>query len=695
MKLDKRVFSQSWFQFAILIVASAFVYLPRVADLSYYKDDWYYIYDAYIAGASVFREMFSIDRPARGLFFEVFYNLLGPNALPYHMSAFAWRILAVGAALWLFNMLWPKERRTALLMAALFALYPGYLWWVSAIEYQPMMASLALQVSSIALTIKGIQADKLHLRIFWTCAAILTGWAYIWLVDYAIGAEVLRFLFVWVFVSRTKEPVNILRSLLGSLKVWAIYVLIPVGFLVWRTLFFSGERKATDIGLQLGVFFADPDSTLLRWMVQLIQSIINVGLAAWILPFSTYFFGLRLRDVLSALFLAFVVSFIVLWTAGSISPGEKDQPSNDGRTLPVNFSKDALVLGCLGVIFGVLPVVLANRSVTFNLSHYALPASLAGVLLITGVIQAINTSSLRMTIFAALIALAVLTHFAVMTNAITEERLLQNFWWQTTWRVPAIRSETTLVIHYPSANIGDDGFGVMEAPNLIYFPQAALDAQGDVHYNLSALSPSDKTVQTILVGNVYRETGYRSHTVNFDYENILILSQPLTTSCVHVIDGNRPVLSAADPGNLLLIASKSNIENINTAAPAAVPQKFAFGLEPEHNWCYYFEKADLAIQQQDWELAAALGDEAISLKLTPEDQSEWMPFVEAYAVLGNEKMVKNLSTRIGIDDFVRIEACLTLQNNQLIHTSASSELQELISEKYCRNVNEDQRYWWE
>src|SRR5690349_12950688 len=151
-------------ELVFLLVISAIVYLPNIGHLTYFKDDWYYMYDALIAGAKVFHPMFSIDRPARGYFFEIFFLLFGPEALPYHIGAFIWRALGAIGALWVFNILWPRERKFAFFATLLFAIYPGYFWWISAIEYQPMIASLALQVFSVAFTLKAIQSSSVSAK---------------------------------------------------------------------------------------------------------------------------------------------------------------------------------------------------------------------------------------------------------------------------------------------------------------------------------------------------------------------------------------------------------------------------------------------------------------------------------------------------------------------------------------------------
>ena len=93
------------------------------------------------------------------------------------------------------------------------------------------------------------------------------------------------------------------------------------------------------------------------------------------------------------------------------------------------------------------------------------------------------------------------------------------------------------------------------------------------------------------------------------------------------------------------------------------------------------------MQRGDWVSAASLGNEAMQLKLTPEDQAEWMPFLEAYVILGDEKRVANLATKIGTDNFIRIQACLNLRNSKAVQSSITPAMQSLVTEKFCRNVS--------
>jgi hypothetical protein len=68
---------------------------------------------------------------------------------------------------------------------------------------------------------------------------------------------------------------------------------------------------------------------------------------------------------------------------------------------------------------------------------------------------------------------------------------------------------------------------------------------------------------------------------------------------------------------------------------ARMPETYA--PEPEHNWCYYFEQADLARQIGNWEKVAELGDKAFKLDDYPNDPLERFVFVEGYAHEGEWK----------------------------------------------------------
>ena len=87
----------------------------------------------------------------------------------------------------------------------------------------------------------------------------------------------------------------------------------------------------------------------------------------------------------------------------------------------------------------------------------------------------------------------------------------------------------------------------------------------------------------------------------------------------------------------------SNLEQIVQTQKDGFTLPPVFGSEPAHTWCYYFEKADLARQSGDWEKVAEIGDQVFSIPYYPDDLSEYLPFVEAYARSGRWEDARDLT----------------------------------------------------
>jgi hypothetical protein len=108
-------------------------------------------------------------------------------------------------------------------------------------------------------------------------------------------------------------------------------------------------------------------------------------------------------------------------------------------------------------------------------------------------------------------------------------------------------------------------------------------------------------------------------------------------------------------------AAYSKINRIQTGVPFKQPPVEIFGLEPEHTWCYYYQKAMYARQVGDWEAIAKLGDEAKASGYSAGDAAEWMVFIEGYASVGREKEARQLAAAIRADEIVQYDICRQLR----------------------------------
>lgn len=648
-------------QLSIVLVVTTLTYLPNLSKATIYRDDWYYTIDRLLGGPQAYHFMFSIDRPARGYFFEAYYQLFGIEPLPYHLTSFAFRLLLGAAAFWLILTLWPKRWQAAMVISLLLLIYPGYTRWMEGFENQPNIVSLFCEVASILLTLLAIQTRRLPLKIALWVGSIVSGLVYLLLIDYAIGMEAFRWLCIYLILQHAAKSRSWLLNGLAALRAGLPAALIPGIFLFWRLFIFVNQRAETDLNAQLGAVFESPLMGLAAWFINLIKSILNTGILAWASAPVDSFFSLSKTEVFTGLLFASAAAGCIL--LGLYILKVTDAQREDETTLnePI-WHVEAIWLGLIGLVFGVLPVVFVNRAVALGpFSHYSVPVSLAAAMLAGGLLYAIRSAILRNTAFITLVMLAVLTHYSASAQVLIEEQTANRFWHQVVWRAPGIRESSGLLVAYPNIRYGEDVDAVAGPANFLYFPQPQNELP--VRYKLQAMKQYPWTVNEYLTGKSYT-MAYRSHFGEINPNNLLVMTQSTPQACVHIIDQRNPWFSFNDPSEIVVVGESSNIDNILPGSqPPALPPAI-FGPEPEHRWCYYFQKAELALQQENWEGIRLLAGEVFQQKLHPVERLEWMPFLQAYARLDDVEGYRGLLARMSESDFNRVQICNVLTRMQ-------------------------------
>ena len=115
--------------------------------------------------------------------------------------------------------------------------------------------------------------------------------------------------------------------------------------------------------------------------------------------------------------------------------------------------------------------------------------------------------------------------------------------------------------------------------------------------------------------------------------------------------------------------------------------KLPFLPEPEHTWCYYYAKAELAYQKGDWNQVFDLIHEATALRYEPEDPFEWLAFIEAQAFIGNIGDAEKLSTEVFAQDKrIRQGLCQVwkrVQNKSPARSETVARVTEVLSYFQC------------
>jgi hypothetical protein len=157
--------------------------------------------------------------------------------------------------------------------------------------------------------------------------------------------------------------------------------------------------------------------------------------------------------------------------------------------------------------------------------------------------------------------------------------------------------------------------------------------------------------------------------------------------CLRVLDPTRgdEITYARQSRFLVDAIPLSDISNIILASSRTPEPPFLS--EPEHTWCYYYAKAELAYQQADWDRVVALIDQARSLGYEPEDPFEWLTYIEAQARTGNRQAAQSLSKVVFEQDKgIRKGLCQLWQRVQtsgVAGSAAAGEINQTLSAFQC------------
>ncbi len=235
-----------------------------------------------------------------------------------------------------------------------------------------------------------------------------------------------------------------------------------------------------------------------------------------------------------------------------------------------------------------------------------------------------------------LVSLAAGRQFLWSVDYMRDWQLQKNLFWQMTWRAPGIKPDTLILMNEELSISADNSLSA--ALNWIYAPETK---QGSIHYVL--FYPTNRLDSSLPELKLNLPVHYDYLAGTFDGNTSQALAFYYNPpSCLRLLEpfdkDNRFIL---DESLMREASALSNPDRI-TADPTAVMPAI-YGPEPEHGWCYYFQKADLARQLGQWDEVAKLGDKAFKLNDHPNNPVERFVFIEGYAHVGEWQRAVELS----------------------------------------------------
>jgi hypothetical protein len=596
----------------ILLIIAILAYGLLIPQLGFYWDDLPMSWIRYELGPEAMTRYFSTNRPVWGLLYQVTTRLLPQVPMYWQIFALLWRWLGAVVVWAIVRELWKDKPYFALSVALLFLLYPGFNQQWGSYLYSHFFIVLFFFLLSIFLMLRRK-----------TIPALIFSALNLWMMEYFFPLEFARVGFIWI--SLREEYPNPRARVRPTLKLWMPYLIVFALAVFSRLFIFNNQIYGFGLMSQLRTA---PIATLLSLIRELFTSLWAVVIAAWIQMFaainpSTH--GIRtIALYIAVTLIVFILAIFVLLRQ---SEGVRNKRE----------SYYAIGLGLFLLPFAGAPFWLTGLSISLAhpASRFTLPFMLAVGLIVVGLIDLIPATRVRYLLLALLIGFAAGRQFLWSTDYLRDWQAHKNLFWQMTWRAPGLKPNTVVLMNEALTFYADNS---LSAPlNWIYAPDNRSDQIDYVFFyptnrldsSLAALE-TDIPIQYDYIAG--RFDGNTSQAVAFYYDPpaCLRLLDP-------VIDSNNRFIQIE---SLMREASAlSNPAQILASSSTTMPS--IYYPEPEHGWCYYFEKADLARQLGDWQEVANLGDTALKLKDHPNNPVERFVFIEGYAHVGDwERAVK-------------------------------------------------------
>lgn len=622
-----------WHTPLVLLALSVLSYGLLIPWLGFYWDDWPAIWVLHSLGADALKEYMATDRPFLGWLYTLSGALFGDDPLPWHLFALCTRWMSSVALWWLLRGLWPELPQTCAAAACLYAVYPGFTLQPIAWTHSHVFLQLGLVFFSLGAMVWAVRRS----RWFWPLSsAALAASAMTMLVsEYFVGLELLRPVLLWVVFSTSSVAVPRLTRIV---RAYVPYLAVLVSYLVWRLVLFHpvGVNDQTQI---LQLIRSNPLGYLLHRLYVVFTDLIEAGVLAWTRTATSDLFAFAgIRWVLAGLLVAAVAALVTFRHIVRLrveASGPEGSPA---------WSAQAISLGMAAMILGGLPFWIGNRDIRLDTlsDRYTLPVVLGVVLLVTAASQRMMRRAVQhVALVALLVGLSVAFHLRSTAQFVQDWSAQTNLMWQLQWRAPALMP-STLVLADESVVAFPRSYSFLGP---IHFQYAPDHRSSSLAYGFFALpTVLGDELSSLTDGEPFK---YAFRILSFQAstsESLVVWFSP--PSCLRVLDPTRdeiPHLSNAARA----ARSLSHVDRIlaQPSSPPA-PATTIFGVEPDHGWCYYFEKADLARQQGDWQQVANLGDEATRLGLIPTDVTEWVPILEGYMRTGRQADAVEVMTRV-------------------------------------------------
>jgi hypothetical protein len=309
-------------------------------------------------------------------------------------------------------------------------------------------------------------------------------------------------------------------------------------------------------------------------------------------------------------------------------------------------------------------------------------------LFLTGLIFfALRTNRQRVILISLLASLAIGSQFLAARSFMLYWDQQTNFFAQLTWRIPGLKPGTTLITDDLGFSKYYSGTSLTAPLNMIFAPE---NSSAQISYFMVLSSGGEASAIPAYSADQPISYTYRGFHFSGNTSNMVVFDQP-AGECLRVLtpDDSTVEFSTGPRADFWSQAIQlSNLNNIlgNPETAATLPVNL-FGETNTNQWCYYFEKADLARQQSDWQQVIDLYQQATEKGFHPNSIAEWLPLIDAYTRSGQLdaafQTTRSLEVKNDTDQTLLCENWQTL-TQQIDNAEGQQQIQEFIQNFDCK-----------
>lgn len=618
--------------------------------MGFYWDDFPYTWFKVANGIQGTMRAITLDRPVLALFYALPMSILGEKSLAWQFFAIITRWLYTLSMYGFLQALWPNRKQSNQQITLLLSVFPGFTQqWISVI-YSHAFLIFSLYFLSQIIFIRNLKAKKPSL--IKTSFSVILAVVSMTATEYFVGLELLRPLIIFMH-ERGKDKTKITFDLFKKTFItWLPHLFGLLLFIAYRLFFASSALYKVQ---NVDNFLLTPISTLWGLITTQIKNIYTSIVPVWgavLTPFSnTEFSSLYGKIHLTYLGILLIISalFVLLLQAKFITYQENLMDK-------VSWIKEAIPLSLCILFFSGIPFWAANLipGIDFPNDRFFLPYMLGSTLVIFIVLEFISKKKWILSIFFCVLFSLSGAYQLYNANIYRNEwDQFTQFFQQLSWRIPSLDNDTILVtdelpfIHYTDNSL-------TAALNWLYATEPLTNS---LPYLLNYTNNRLGTSLPSLNAGTTIHQNYRIFAFDGSTDQMIVFyHQP--PGCVHIV---YPSLDHLNPLISPILREAANLSNSDLINQTENKNKVFFVEDKTtDSWCYFYQKASLAYQNQNWEEIARLGDMAFNIDDYPNDASERIPFIFGYAYTGQyEKAVQITLTIQQISDLYRPMLCET------------------------------------